>query len=406
MLARLPGTRETCEALRGVDTSRLLQDQVALLQQNLPSAEEAKKLREAERLYTLDESSAWDHAEEFVLALMAVPQIELRLQVWDFESSFQENVRRLSEAQTCLLEGCRRMVSCAGIRRLLGLVLAVGNFLNGGTPRGRADGFSIEALAQIGHVKTSKGDGPQTLVDFVAQEMARAHPGELEELFSPDGSAQVLRRAARPVHAEVLEELRGMRTALAQMLLALSSDESRQDVALAPHREALAMADWELCVLQDRFAELDCVYSRTCAWLHVAQAGHGRKTPDELFGACDSFLTSVGRARAAALERRGAEERRRLFRSNSLGRCSALDRRSPRGDAELPSARGSSHDAFCTPRRASFATPRRCLSAIRAAQARAAAPLAAGGGWAEEPSRAAALEVGECDRGQHSQEVC
>lgn len=36
---------------------------------------------------------------------------------------------------------------------LLGIVLYVGNYLNGGTPRGRADGFALDTLAQMRTVK-------------------------------------------------------------------------------------------------------------------------------------------------------------------------------------------------------------------------------------------------------------
>lgn len=36
---------------------------------------------------------------------------------------------------------------------LLGIVLYVGNYLNGGTPRGRADGFALDTLVQMRTVK-------------------------------------------------------------------------------------------------------------------------------------------------------------------------------------------------------------------------------------------------------------
>ena len=40
---------------------------------------------------------------------------------------------------------------------LLGIILAVGNYLNGGTNRGQADGFDIESLAKLEGIKDATG---------------------------------------------------------------------------------------------------------------------------------------------------------------------------------------------------------------------------------------------------------
>ena len=38
-----------------------------------------------------------------------------------------------------------------------GIILAVGNFLNGGTNRGQADGFDLESLAKLEGIKDATG---------------------------------------------------------------------------------------------------------------------------------------------------------------------------------------------------------------------------------------------------------
>lgn len=47
--------------------------------------------------------------------------------------------------------GATPMLSSLG--HLLGIVLYVGNYLNGGTPRGRADGFALDTLVLMRTVK-------------------------------------------------------------------------------------------------------------------------------------------------------------------------------------------------------------------------------------------------------------
>ena len=45
-------------------------------------------------------------------------------------------------------------MSSRGVASILGLILGFGNFMNGGTARGQADGFGLEILAKIKDVKS------------------------------------------------------------------------------------------------------------------------------------------------------------------------------------------------------------------------------------------------------------
>lgn len=50
------------------------------------------------------------------------------------------------------------------IRSVMELVLAFGNYMNGGTQRGQADGFDLEVLAKLKDVKSIVGVHYMTLV--------------------------------------------------------------------------------------------------------------------------------------------------------------------------------------------------------------------------------------------------
>ena len=54
------------------------------------------------------------------------------------------------------------------LARLLEHVLALGNRLNGGTPRGGARGFALEALPKLGAVRGAKGE---SLLHFLADHL-------------------------------------------------------------------------------------------------------------------------------------------------------------------------------------------------------------------------------------------
>ena len=78
--------------------------------------------------------------------------------------------------------------------------------MNGGTPRGQADGFSVGTLAMLKTLKaTSKNGG--TVLDFVLGQMESVYPGELEEMFAPAGEFTIIRKAGLVKYTEILEEL-------------------------------------------------------------------------------------------------------------------------------------------------------------------------------------------------------
>lgn len=58
------------------------------------------------------------------------------------------------------------MMSSQSLKRLFGLILALGNYMNGGNrQRGQADGFGLEILPKLKDVKSSQSSF--TLLHFI-----------------------------------------------------------------------------------------------------------------------------------------------------------------------------------------------------------------------------------------------
>ncbi|CAK9036955.1 unnamed protein product [Durusdinium trenchii] len=107
-----------------------------------------------------------------MLSLIAIPRFQLRLKVWDFGNSFQEKFDHIANDVKGVSRGCDCLLTSMRMRHLLGVALHAGNFLNGGTPRGRADGFSMDALLQLRTVKATQA-ADQTLVHFITMQMEK-----------------------------------------------------------------------------------------------------------------------------------------------------------------------------------------------------------------------------------------
>ncbi|CAE7254983.1 forH, partial [Symbiodinium pilosum] len=318
MIARLPG--DALKMVKEMDAQRLGRDEVELLLQNSPSAEEMQMLRRAQEENVIDENNVWDMAEDFMLSLLEVPRVQLRLKVWGFVNSFQEKFEHVAFDVAGVFYGCRCLLTSMRVRHLLGVALHAGNFLNGGTRRGRADGFAMEALLQLGTVKATQA-AEQTLIHFIALQMEKQYPGELASLLSPGQEADWIRHAARRRIEDAAQESTALLGQAVQMLktirLVLEEDgesesirpsEEKEDV-LQHYSECLSMCVAELEALQGKLGLLNGKYDELCEWLHID--ADRRKPSDELFGIWHRFLEDVKAARRLLQEKEEQELRRK-----------------------------------------------------------------------------------------------
>lgn len=307
MLARLPDIETTITSVLDMDDRRLDKDQVELLLANAPPAEELTALQSAAAELAAnhkDDSPPWDVAESFVLRLGQVPFFAVRLQIWSFENSFEERLEVFQTAGTEVQEACIALRQSASMQRLLGLALGVGNYLNAGTSRGRADGFAVEALAQMRTVKAVPQGPTKTIVDYLVQQMEKTRPGDLDGLFSEDCLASAIHRAARHKLSDLSQELAAFRNQAESIARRASAADDR---ALSVRAERVEARHAELLALQKLFANAEEEYKRLCAWFHEGAAKPARPS-DEFFSVWDGFLQAV---RAALEGLYGGRTRRR-----------------------------------------------------------------------------------------------
>ncbi|CAK9000889.1 unnamed protein product [Durusdinium trenchii] len=342
MLARLPNSLEVARALQSMDFTALDSEQVELLLINLPSDEEIKLLQRAKSEHTIDELHVWDQAEEFLLTFIEVPQFELRLRAWHFQNAFEERFQTLASALRCVSEGCQCVLTSTCIRHLLGIVLHVGNYLNGGTPRGRADGFALDTLLLMRTVKMSQENKAGTLVDYIVAQMERGHSGDLQKVFAPGGEFELLKAAARHKAQDLADELRAFRATADQVHQKLFGDES-----LISCRELLESRRENLAGLEDELKLMESNYEEIVVWFSMEDKGI-RKPTDEFFGIWAKFLADVQMARKA-FEEQALKEKRKNSMTRRFSVKLERSRRSltPRRSEVLPSpSRQCSEDAM------------------------------------------------------------
>ncbi|CAJ1457693.1 unnamed protein product [Effrenium voratum] len=150
-LRKLPSAPAVASALEKLDSLVLGRDLLAVIQEHAcPQPAQVSQLEEC-----MKENPGVPLAlpEQYMWKISRVPAFQARISCWSFVITYKESLAScslmLSEFQ--VIESSLR--SSEALKQLLALILAVGNYLNGSTERGQADGFDLETLTKLDSVK-------------------------------------------------------------------------------------------------------------------------------------------------------------------------------------------------------------------------------------------------------------
>uniref|UniRef100_A0A8C6TN90 FH2 domain-containing protein n=1 Tax=Neogobius melanostomus TaxID=47308 RepID=A0A8C6TN90_9GOBI len=143
------------ETLQALYENRAQQDELDKIQKHVKVSKDK------------DSSKPLDKPEQFLYELSLIPHFSGRVFCILFQSSFNECMCSLLRKLDVLRTVCT-LKEGKTVKQVLGLVLAFGNFMNGGNrTRGQADGFTLEILPKLKDVKSS--DGSKSLLSYIAR---------------------------------------------------------------------------------------------------------------------------------------------------------------------------------------------------------------------------------------------
>ena len=123
---------------------------------------------------------------------------------------------------------------------LLALVLAVGNYMNGGSFRGGAAGFKLDALNKLADVRSTTQPG-KTLLDFMVKFICQHHQGVAAKLVSELGNVG---SAAKVAYSNISTELNSLK---GSVRATLSKLDKVKDVAGMRSRNFFKKQDGSDC---------------------------------------------------------------------------------------------------------------------------------------------------------------
>ena len=123
----------------------------------------------------------WDKPETLFIALGKIPSCPLRLTCWAAQLEYEERIADTLPPVECLINACSELRSSIRWKLIMGTILAIGNYMNGGTKRGQADGFKMDGLLKLESTKllpildsdleeNESLEGLKTLLDLVSHQ--------------------------------------------------------------------------------------------------------------------------------------------------------------------------------------------------------------------------------------------
>lgn len=154
------------QAVLAVDHSVVDLETIEALYENRAQPEELERIRKHYETSEEEEVKLLDKPEQFLYELSQIPDFAGRAHCIIFQAAFIDGTTSIQSKLNTVSSVCKALLESEGVMDVMGLVLALGNHMNGGNrTRGQADGFGLEILPKLKDVKSR--DNRISLVDYV-----------------------------------------------------------------------------------------------------------------------------------------------------------------------------------------------------------------------------------------------
>lgn len=296
MLASMPEWRRLPELIAEMDDTKLTPENLEVLVSCLPSFEEELTLKSWSKESPLLGHETWDVPEDFMIMLINIPSYRLRIQAWSFLKSFDSSYSCLWNSKANMMDAFDTLRNSSRIERLLAVSLHVGNYLNGGTTRGCADGFDIDTLPKLVTLKAQDPKGVTgvadnlNLLDYIVKQIEQQTPGVLAGIFDEGMEKQRLHAVRKDKLSDLTTEVASHKAEIHGLSNSWRAAKFVDTISAAVE-EKLSQKASQVQKLEEDLKKLEAKYSQVCSWFQMD--GEQTKSTDEFFSIWDDFLDNV-----------------------------------------------------------------------------------------------------------------
>ncbi|XP_057327250.1 protein diaphanous homolog 1-like isoform X2 [Microplitis mediator] len=143
---------EVENAVYNLDTSIVSLEALRQIYEIMPTAKEMEDITAHEKEHP---EIPLDRPEKFIKQLSTIKNFNERIACLMFQSEFHDAISSVSTKLTNLRSTCDYLRNSQSLKRVMALILTLGNYMNGGNRmRGQADGFGLEILSKLKDVKS------------------------------------------------------------------------------------------------------------------------------------------------------------------------------------------------------------------------------------------------------------
>ncbi|XP_073408251.1 formin-1-like [Dendrobates tinctorius] len=203
------------QAILNVDDSVVDLETLGALYENRAQKDELETIKKHYETSTAEHVKLLDKPEQFLYELSQIPNFTQRAKCIIFQSVFAEGIGSVHRKIDIVTQICTSLLEVAAVKDIMGLILAFGNYMNGGNrTRGQADGFGLEILPKLKDVKSR--DNGVNLVDYVVRYYLRHFDkdGGTDKSVFPMPEPQDFMLAAQVKFEDLEKDLRKLRKEL------------------------------------------------------------------------------------------------------------------------------------------------------------------------------------------------
>ena len=154
-----------------INDEKLSVEDLRAISKQLPTTEEIVRIQD------FDDISKLAKADQYFSEIITIPRLNERLTSMIYRRKLDIEITEIRPELDSLWNASRELRSCTRFKRILQVVLAVGNALNGSTFRGGAKAFQLDGLLKMKETKTANaGPGCPTLMHYVARLLLHSDP--------------------------------------------------------------------------------------------------------------------------------------------------------------------------------------------------------------------------------------
>ncbi|CAI5744106.1 unnamed protein product [Peronospora destructor] len=162
-------SKDIKEAIYALDSQKLGSEVVNVLISISPTLEEIDMLKNYD-----GDAKLLGNVEKFFLDLLTIPRYTQRIKCFRYKLQFENRILETQAQMDTLIAATDQVTESDKFRRVLEHILAIGNYLNGGTPRGGAYGFKLDTLMKLHTLKSV--DPRITLMHFLLHHLEEKIP--------------------------------------------------------------------------------------------------------------------------------------------------------------------------------------------------------------------------------------